>query len=177
MTFFVHKMTSRLARTLKIGTGKVFCTRNTKLTFKTAKNQLFLSYCTCLPKFGCGTTKPQKSMWHYWKMNFFSVCYSTEFELSLIQKWSLVFTPLAHNLTSKTGIFLKLSDGQNGNFNNHNQLIIQMICIASCIEEIYLKVLDKQSSWTYVRLIFERFVVISWLWFALDHLKCWEDRC
>ena len=89
----------------------------------------------------------------------------------------LFFTPLAHNLTSKTGIFLKLSDGQNGNFNNHNQLIIQMICIASCIEEIYLKVLDKQSSWTYVRLIFERFVVISWLWFALDHLKCWEDRC
>ena len=65
MTFFVHKMTSRLARTLKIGTDKAFCMRNPKITFKTSKNQLFLSYCTCLPKFGCGTTKPQKSMWHY----------------------------------------------------------------------------------------------------------------
>ena len=34
-----HKMTSRLARTLKIGgTGKVFCMRNRKITFKTSKN-------------------------------------------------------------------------------------------------------------------------------------------
>ena len=65
MTFIVHKMTSRLARTLRIGTDKVFCMRNPKITFKTSKNQLFLSYCTCLPKFGCGATKPQKSMWHY----------------------------------------------------------------------------------------------------------------
>ena len=52
MTFFVHKMTSRLARTLRIGTDKAFCMRNPKITFKTSKNQLFLSYCTCLPKFG-----------------------------------------------------------------------------------------------------------------------------
>ena len=51
MTFFVHKTTSRLARTLKIGTGKIFCTRNPKITFKTSKNLLLLSYCTSLPKF------------------------------------------------------------------------------------------------------------------------------
>ena len=56
MIFFVPKIISRLARTLKIGTGKSFCTRNPKITFKTSKNQLFLSYCTCLAKFGCGTT-------------------------------------------------------------------------------------------------------------------------
>ena len=31
-------MTSRLPRTLKIGTGKVFCTRYPKITFKTSKN-------------------------------------------------------------------------------------------------------------------------------------------
>ena len=63
MTFFVPKMISRLARTLKIGTGKAFCTRNPKITFKTSKNQLFLSYCTCLPKFGCGmTSKVHHSM-------------------------------------------------------------------------------------------------------------------
>ena len=130
----------------------------------------------CLPKFGCRSTKPQKSVWHYWKMKIlFSVC-STQFELSLIQKWSLVLFPLAHNLTL-TSIFFKPSNGQNGNFNNNKQLIIQMIFMASCIEEIYLKVLDKQASWTYVRLIFELFLVISWLWFALDHLRCWEDRC
>ena len=70
-----------------------------------------------------------------WKFSF-SVC-STQFELSLIQKWSLVLFPLAHNLTSKTGIFFKPSNGQNGNFNNHKQLITQMIFMASCIEEIY----------------------------------------
>ena len=33
---FVHKMTSRLARPLKIGTDK-----NPKITFKTSKNQPF----------------------------------------------------------------------------------------------------------------------------------------
>ena len=38
---FVHKMTSRLARPLKIGTDKVVCTRNPKITFKTSKNQPF----------------------------------------------------------------------------------------------------------------------------------------
>ena len=78
MTFLVHKMTSRLARTLQIGTDKVFCTRNPKITFKIPKNQLFLSYCTCLPKFECETTKPQKSKWHYWKMKifFFRVFYT-----------------------------------------------------------------------------------------------------
>ena len=74
MTFFVHKTTSRLARTLKIGTGKIFCTRNPKITFKTSKNLLLLSYCTSLPKFECGTTKLQKSMWHYWKMKIFFFC-------------------------------------------------------------------------------------------------------
>ena len=36
---------------------------------------------------------------------FFSVC-STQFELYLIQKWSFVLFRLAHNLSSKTGIFL-----------------------------------------------------------------------
>ena len=110
-----------------------------------------------------------------WKFSF-SVC-STQFELSLIQKWSLVLFPLAHNETSKMSIFFKPSNRQNGDFNNHKQLIIQMIFMASCIEEIYLKVLDKQTPWTYVRPIFELFLVISWLWFALDHLRCWEDRC
>ena len=73
--FFVNRMTSRLARTLKIGTGNASCTMNAKVTFKTSKNQPFLSYCTCLPKFGCGTTKPQKSMWHYWKF-FFCLFYT-----------------------------------------------------------------------------------------------------
>ena len=102
----MHKMTSRLPRTSKIGTGKVVCTRNPRITFKTSKNQLFLSYCTCLPKFGRGITKSQKSMWYYWKMKiFFSVC-STQFELYLIQIWSFVLFRLAHNLSSKTGIFL-----------------------------------------------------------------------
>ena len=110
-----------------------------------------------------------------WKFSF-SVC-STQFELSLIQKWSLVLFPLAHNLTSKTGIFFKPSNGQNENFNNHKQLIIQMIFMARCIEEVYLKLLDKQASWTYVRLIFELFLVTGGLWFALDHLRCWEERC
>ena len=33
--------------------------------------------------------------------------------------------------------FFKPSNGQNGNFNNHKQLITQMIFMASCIEEIY----------------------------------------
>ena len=112
MIFFVQKMTSRLARTLKIGAEKVFCTRNPKIAFKTSKNQLFLSYCMCLPKFGCRSTKPQKSVWHYWKMKIlFSVC-STQFELSLIQKWSLVLFLLAHNLTSKMGIFSNLQTGK-----------------------------------------------------------------
>ena len=76
MTFFVHKMTFRLVRTLLIGTVKVFCTRNSKI--KTSKNQPCLSYCTCLPKFGCGTTRPQKSMCHYWKRKsfFFDVFYT-----------------------------------------------------------------------------------------------------
>ena len=161
--FFVQIMTSRLARTLKNGTDKVSCMMKPKITFKTSKNQLLLSYSICLPKFGCRTTKPQKSMSHYWKMIFFSAC-SAQFEISLIQKWSLVLFPLAHNLTSKTGIFFKLSKEQNGNFNNRNQLIIQMIFMTSCTEEIYLEVLDKQASWTYVKLIFEL-------------LRCWEDRC
>ena len=43
------------------------------------------------------------------------------------------------------GIF-KPSDRQNENFNNHKQLIIQKFFMASCIEEIYVKVLDKQAS-------------------------------
>ena len=38
-----------------------------------------------------------------WKLSF-SVC-SSQFELSLIQKWSLVLFPWAHSLNSKTGIF------------------------------------------------------------------------
>ena len=124
MTFFVHKMTSRLARTLQIGTDKVFCTRNPKITFKIPKNQLFLSYSTCLPKFGWGTTKPQKVSGTIGKWKFsFSVC-STQFELSLIEKWSLLLFPLTHNLTSKTVIFFKPLNPQNGNFSNHKQLII-----------------------------------------------------
>ena len=41
MKFFVHKVTSRLAGTLRIGTGQVFYTSNPKITFKTSKNQLF----------------------------------------------------------------------------------------------------------------------------------------
>ena len=154
MMFFVQKITSRLART--------HCTRNPLYMF-------------CL-NLGAGQPNLKKVCGTIgkWKSSF-SVC-STQFELSLIQKWSLVLFPLAHNLTL-TSIFFKPSNGQNGNFNNDKQLIIQMIFMASCIEEIYLKVLDKQASWTYVRLIFELFLVISWLWFALDHLRCWEDRC
>ena len=105
MTFFVHEMTFRLGRTLKIGTGKASCTRNPKITFKTSKNQPFLSYCTYLPKFECGMTKLWKSMSHYWKIKIFFFCCSTQFELSVLQKWSLIHFPLAHNLTSKTGIF------------------------------------------------------------------------
>ena len=50
------------------------------------------------------------------------------------------------NLTSKTDIFFKPSNGQNGNFNNHKQLIIQIIFMASCSEEVYVKVLEKQAS-------------------------------
>ena len=48
-------------------------------------------------------------------------------------------------------------------FNKHKKLIIQMIFIASCIEEIYLNILDKQPSWTYLRLLFELFLLIGWL--------------
>ena len=39
--------------------------------------------------------------------NFLSLC-SIQFKLSLIQKLSLFLFPLAHNLTSKTGIFFVL---------------------------------------------------------------------
>ena len=105
MTFYMHKMTSRLARTLKIGAGKVFCMRNPKITFKISKNYLFFSYRTCLPKFGYRMTKPQKGLWHCSKIKKkFSVS-SMRFELCLIQEWSFVLFPLAHNLTSKTGNF------------------------------------------------------------------------
>ena len=82
------------------------------ITFKTSKNQLFLSYCTFLPKFRYGTTKPQKRMWYYWKMKILLSVSSTQFELCLIQKWSLVLFPLVHNLTSKTGIFSNLQMGK-----------------------------------------------------------------
>ena len=105
MTFYVHKMTSRLARTLKIGAGKVFCMRNPKITFKISKKHLFLSYSTCLPKFGYRMTKPQKGLWHCSKMNFFFSVSSVQFEICLIQEWSFVLFPLLHNLTSKTDIF------------------------------------------------------------------------
>ena len=47
--------------------NNIFCnsTFNSNIiSVNTSKNQLFLSYCRCLPKFGCRTTKPQKSMWH-----------------------------------------------------------------------------------------------------------------
>ena len=47
--------------------NNIFCnsTFNSNITsVNTSKNQLFLSYCRRLPKFGCRTTKPQKSMWH-----------------------------------------------------------------------------------------------------------------
>ena len=169
MMSFVHKMTSGLARTLTIGTCNVFCMRNPKI------NCFWVIVHVCL-NLGAGQPSLKKVCGTIGKWKFsFSVC-STQFELSLIQKWSLVLFPLAHNLTL-TSIFFKPSNGQNGNFNNDKQLIIQMIFMASCIEEIYLKVLDKQASWTYVRLIFELFLVISWLWFALDHLRCWEDWC
>ena len=130
-----------------------------------------------LRKFGCGRTKPQKSMWHYWKVRIFFFCVFSTVWTFFHRRIKPCFLPLAHNLSSKTGIFFRPWNGKNWNFNNHKQLIIQMIIMASCIKEIYLKVLGKQASWTYVRLIFEPFLVISWLWFALDHLRCWEDRC
>ena len=142
-----------------------------------SKNQLFLSYCTCLPKFGCRTTKPQKSMWHYMENeNFLFLCVLHSLNFSNPKMKSCSFS-ISSQFNFKNGHFLKPSNRQNGNFNIHKQMIIQMIFMASCIEEIYLKVLDKQASWTYVRLIFELFLVISWLWFALDHLRCWEDWC
>ena len=143
MTFFVHKTTSRLARTLKIGTGKIFCTRNPKITFKTSKNLLLLSYCTSLPKFECGTTKLQKSMWHYWKMKIFFFCvFYTVWTFSHPKMKSCSFS-VSSQFNFKNGHFFKPSNRQNGNFSNDKELIIQMIFMASCIEEIYLKVLDK----------------------------------
>ena len=124
MTFFVHKMTSRLARTLQNGTDKVFCTRNPKITSKTSKNQLFLSYCIVYLNLSAGRRSLKKVCGSIRKWKFsFSVC-STQFELSLIEKWSLLLFPLAHNLTSKTVIFFKPLNRQNGNFNNHKELII-----------------------------------------------------
>ena len=59
----------------------------------------------------------------------------------------------------------------------NNWLLKWSSWLAALKKFIQLKVLDKQASWTYVRLIFELFLVISWLWFALDRLRCWEDRC
>ena len=136
-----------------------------------------MSYYTGLPKFGCGTTKPQRSMWHYWKMKTFFFCvFYTVWTFSLPKMKSCSFS-ISSQFNFKTGIFFKPSNGQNENFNNHKQLIIQMIFMARCIEEVYLKLLDKQASWTYVRLIFELFLVTGGLWFALDHLRCWEERC
>ena len=113
-----------------------------------------------------------------WSENedFLFLCVLTAWTFSLPKMKSCSFS-ISSQFNFKNGHFFKPSDRQNENFNNHKQLIIQIIFMASCIEEIYLKVLDKQAPWTYVRLIFELFLVISWLWFALDHLRCWEDRC
>ena len=107
--FFVHKITSRLARTLKISTGKVFCTSNPKITFKTSKNQLFLSFFTCLPKFGCGTTKPWKSMWHYWKMKIFFFCvFFTAWTFSLPKMKSCSFS-FSSQFKFKNGHFFRVA--------------------------------------------------------------------
>ena len=136
-----------------------------------------MEYCTCLSKFGCRTTKPQKSKRYFWKIKIFTFfVFYTVWTFSHPKMKSCSFS-VSSQFNFKNGHFFKPSNRQNGNFSNHKQLIIQMIFMASCIEEIYLKVLDKQASWTYATLIFELFLVISWLWFALDHLRCWADWC
>ena len=112
------------------------------------------------------------------KMKSCSFSISSQFNIKNLTSqfnFNLTFFRVATRL-DHTAFFSNRQAG-NGNFNNHKQLIIQMIFMASCIEEVYLKVLDKQASWTYVRLIFELFLVISWLWLALGHPRCWEDRC
>ena len=170
MMSFVHKMTSGLARTLTIGTCNVFCMRNPKI------NCFWVIVHVCL-NLGAGQPSLKKVCGTIWKMkiSFFYVFY-TIWTFSNPKMKSCSFS-ISSQFNFKNGHFLKPSNRQNGNFNIHKQMIIQMIFMASCIEEIYLKVLDKQASWTYVRLIFELFLVISWLWFALDHLRCWEDWC
>ena len=156
--------------------ARFFARRIQKSHLKCLKINCFWVIVHVCLNLGAGRPSLEKVCGPIGKKIFFSVCF-TQFELPLTQKWSLVLFPLAHNITSKTSIFFKPSNKPNWKFNNHKQLIIQMMFMASCIEEIYLKVMDKQASWTYVRLIFELFLVISWLWFALDHLRCWEDRC
>ena len=95
-----------------------------KSHLKPLKISCFLSYCTCLPKFGCRMTKIQKSMWHYWKMKvlFFCVFY-TVWTFSHPKMKSCSFS-ISSQFNFKNGHFFKPSNGQNGNFNNHKQLII-----------------------------------------------------
>ena len=114
MIFFVHNMTAKLARTLNIGAGKVLCTANPKITFKMSKNQLFLSYCTCLPKFGCGTTKPRKSMWPHWKINFFFCLFYTVWTSSHPKMKSGSFS-ISSQYNFKNEHFSNLQTSQIGN--------------------------------------------------------------
>ena len=132
---FCAKMTSGLARTLTIGTCNVFCMRNPKI------NCFWVIVHVCL-NLGAGNQASKKyvALWKT-KISFFCVFY-TVWTFSNPKMKSCSFS-ISSQFNFKNGHFLKLSNRQNGNFNIHKQLIIQMIFMASCIEEIYLKVLDK----------------------------------
>ena len=129
------------------------------ITFKTSKSQLFLSHCTFLPKFRYGTTKPQKRMWYYWKMKILFFCMLYTIWTLSHPKMKFCSFPISSQFNFKNGHFFKPSNGQNGNFNNHKQLIIQLIFMAICIEEIYLKY------WTsrYSELMSDWFLSFFWL--------------
>ena len=74
--------------------------------------------------------------------NFLFLCVLHSLNFSNPKMKSCSFS-ISSQFNFKNGHFLKPSNRQNGNFNIHKQMIIQMIFMASCIEEIYLKVLDK----------------------------------
>ena len=116
-------MTSRLARTLKIATGKSSCMRNQKAYLKPLKINCFLSYCICLPKFASGTSKPQKTMWHYWKIKILFFCkFYTVWTFSRPKMKSCYFS-ISSQFNFENRHFFTPSNGQNGNFNNFKELI------------------------------------------------------
>ena len=111
-----------------------------------------------------------------WKF-YFSMC-STVWTFSLPKMKFCSFTISSQFNFKKRAFFSNLQTGKMEILTTtSNWLLKWSSWLAALKKFIHLKVLDKQASWTYVRLIFELFLVISWLWFALDHLRCWEDRC